>query len=187
MAKPSVPTHGFEARILQPAEPGGEAPWAFVVLPPEASALLPRRGRTTVTGTLNGHRFQVRAEPDGRKSHWLRLDGALLAAAGLAAGQTGSFVVEPVNSEPEPLVPPDLQAALADSPAARATWDTTTTVARVDWIHWIESAKQAATRAKRINDAREMLSSGKRRVCCFDPSGFYSKALCAPRLAGDES
>jgi hypothetical protein len=28
-----------------------------------------------------------------------------------------------------------------------------------------------------------MLAAGKRRVCCFDPSGYYSKALAAPEAA----
>ncbi|HCL86844.1 MAG TPA: hypothetical protein DIC45_10195, partial [Comamonadaceae bacterium] len=79
--------------------------------------------------------------------------------------------------------PPDLQQALAASPQARAVWDATTTLARVDWIHWIESAKQAATRRTRIENACDMLASGKKRVCCFDPSGFYSKSLCAPEAA----
>ena len=27
-----------------------------------------------------------------------------------------------------------------------------------------------------------MLAAGKRRVCCFDRSGFYSKSLSAPNL-----
>lgn len=185
MSKPTAPTPGanvatFEARILQPVETGGDEPWAFLVLPHEASAILPRRGRTTVAGTINGQPFQVLAEPDGRRSHWLRLDQALLEAAGVKPGETAHVGIRPVKPEPEPAVPPDLAAALARSPAARATWEQTTAVARVDWIHWIESAKQDATRAKRIADACDMLSSGKRRVCCFDPSGFYSKAFCAP-------
>lgn len=29
-----------------------------------------------------------------------------------------------------------------------------------------------------------MLSAGKKRVCCVDPSGFYSKAFAAPKEAG---
>jgi hypothetical protein len=53
----------------------------------------------------------------------------------------------------------------------------------VDWIHWIESAKQAKTRAKRVRTACEMLAAGKKRVCCFDPSGYYSKAFRAPEAA----
>lgn len=63
-------------------------------------------------------------------------------------------------------------------------WNDTTTLARVDWVHWIVSAKQAKTRAQRIESACEMLASGKKRVCCFDPSGYYSKALSAPKAAG---
>jgi hypothetical protein len=53
----------------------------------------------------------------------------------------------------------------------------------MDWIHWITSAKQAKTRAKRIRDACAMLAAGKSRVCCFDQSGFYSKAFRAPEGA----
>jgi hypothetical protein len=28
-----------------------------------------------------------------------------------------------------------------------------------------------------------MLTAGKRRVCCFDRSGFYSKSLRSPKAA----
>jgi len=40
-----------------------------------------------------------------------------------------------------------------------------------------------AARQKRVNAACDKLRSGQRRVCCFDPSGFYSKGLRAPRAA----
>lgn len=83
--------------------------------------------------------------------------------------------------EPEPQVPNDLREALAASADAKAAWDDTTTIARVDWIHWIESAKQAKTRQRRVENACDMLASGKLRVCCFDQSGFYSKSLSAPK------
>lgn len=95
-------------------------------------------------------------------------------------GDIVTFEIRSVDQEPEPEVPSDLQEALAAAPEARAVWDDTTTVARLDWIHWITSAKQSTTRAKRIGDACAMLASGKRRVCCFDPSGYYSKAFSAP-------
>lgn len=171
----------FEARLLRPATSEGDAPWAFVVLPKEASDKLPRRGRTSVEGTINGHGFQATLEPDGQLSHWLKVDATLLAAAGADLGDTARFEIEPVEHEPEPELPPDLQEALAASPAARAVWDDTTTIARVDWIHWITSSKQAKTRAQRVQGTCARLESGKRRVCCFDPSGYYSKALSAPK------
>nr|WP_298118412.1 YdeI/OmpD-associated family protein [uncultured Pseudomonas sp.] len=173
----------IEAKLLRPAKPGSDAPWAFVVLPKSASEKLPRRGRTTVEGTLNGHAFQATLEPDGQLSHWLPVSKALLDTAGVNVGDRVTLEIMPVEQEPEPEIPADLQQALAAAPEARAVWDDTTTIARLDWIHWITSAKQAKTRAQRISNACDMLASGKRRVCCFDPSGYYSKALSAPKAA----
>lgn len=173
----------FDARLLRPKAPGNGSTWAFVVLPKDASAKLPRRGRMTVEGTINGQDFKVLLEPDGQKSHWLRIEERLLKESGAEVGSVARFEVMAVENEPEPDVPTDLAEALQGSPEARATWENTTTIARLDWIHWITSAKQAKTRAKRINDACDMLASGKKRVCCFDPSGFYSKAFSAPQAA----
>ena len=170
----------FKAPLLAAASASKDAPWAFLVLPRSASERLPRRGRTTVQGTLNGHAFQAMLEPDGQLSHWLKVSEALREAAAVEVGDTVAVTITPVAQEPEPELPPDLRHALAACPDARAVWDTTTTLARVDWIHWIESAKQARTRQKRVDEACDKLRSGQRRVCCFDPSGFYSKGLCAP-------
>jgi hypothetical protein len=173
----------FEAPLLRPAKPDGDAPWAFVILPDEVSGTLPRRGRTSIDGTINGTPFRAMLEPDGNLGHWLRIDAAMMAAAGADFGDVAVFEVAPVDEEPEPEVPHDLRDALAASPEARAVWEDTTTLARVDWIHWIVSAKQAATRRKRVDEACDKLRSGQRRVCCFDPSGHYSKAFKPPKAA----
>jgi len=173
----------FKARLLRPKKSDDGAPWAFVVLPKTASEKLPRRGRTTIQGTVNGHAFQAMLEPDGQLSHWLRLDKDLLDSAGATMGELASFEIASVEQEPDPEAPPDLLDALAAAPEAKAVWEDTTNIARLDWIHWITTAKQAKTRAKRIADACDMLTSGKRRVCCFDPSGHYSKAFKAPEAA----
>ncbi|MNJ31507.1 hypothetical protein D3C77_261460 [compost metagenome] len=170
----------FQATLLRPAKPDSETSWAFVVLPRDASEQLPRRGRTTVEGTLNGHPFQATLEPDGQLSHWLQVSTALLEAAGAAVGDRVTLELAAVKKEPEPDIPADFQEALAASPEARKTWNSTTTIARVDWIHWITSAKQLKTRAKRIDNACDMLACGKKQVCCFDSSGYYSKAFRAP-------
>ncbi|MES3022900.1 MAG: YdeI/OmpD-associated family protein [Pseudomonadota bacterium] len=173
----------FKAKLRVPAAPGGDASWTFVVLPRDASEKLPRRGRTTVDGTINGHRFQATLEPDGQLSHWLRVSTQLREAAGAKVGDEVALELSPVEREPEPDIPPDFLAALAANPGAHAGWTATTTIARLDWIHWITSAKQSKTRAQRIVNACDMLGSGKRRVCCFDPSGYYSKAFSAPKAA----
>ena len=176
-------TSRFEATLHRPAKPDGDDAWTFLLIPKEVSDTFPRRGRTTVSGAINGHPFQATLDPDGQLSHWLRVSPEMREGAEAAAGEVVAVDLSPVEEEPEPDVPADLEEALAGVPEARQTWDATTPIARLDWIHWVVSAKQAKTRAKRIGDACDMLSQGKKRVCCFDPSGFYSKALRAPEPA----
>ena len=171
----------FKAQLLCPANPGKDDSWAFLVLPKAASDLLPRRGRASVEGTLNGCPFQATLDPDGQLGHWLKVSKKLQEAAAVSPGDTVAVQISAADTEPEPRLPDDLQEVLATSPTAKATWDGTTTIARLDWIHWIESAKQAKTRKSRVNNACEMLASGKKRVCCFDQSGYYSKSFSAPK------
>ena len=173
----------FSAKLLRPAKAGEEDSWTFLVLPRTVSDQLSRRGRTSVEGTLNGFPFRATLEPDGQLSHWLKVSKELRVAARADVGETVVVHLSPADPEPEPQPPADLQKALAASPAARGSWEDTTTIARVDWIHWIESAKQDKTRKHRVDSACDMLSSGKKRVCCFDESGFYSKSLRAPQAA----
>ncbi|YCM44617.1 YdeI/OmpD-associated family protein [Verrucomicrobiaceae bacterium 227] len=179
-------TSRFEAKLLRPAKAGTDQSWSFLVLPKPVSDMLPRRGRTTVSGSINGHSFQATLEPDGQLSHWLKVDGELRRAAGVEIGDLLTLEIAPMNPEPEPEIPSDLRDALAAAPEAQRMWDDTTTIARVDWIHWVTSAKQQKTREKRVENACDMLASGKRRVCCFDPSGFYSKSLSAPSACDEE-
>lgn len=171
----------FEATLLRPANDGDDDSWAFLVLPKAASEQLPRRGRTSVEGAINNCPFDATLDPDGQLSHWLKVSKTLRDAAGISVGDIVSVEMSPVDVEPEPKLPDDFQEALSASPEAMAVWNDTTTIARVDWIHWITSAKRSSTRTKRIADACDMLASSKRRVCCFDPSGYYSKAFSAPR------
>lgn len=72
----------------------------------------------------------------------------------------------------EAKVPRDLSKALAAAPKARAQWKDLTPIARRDFISWIDSAKQAETRKRRIGKACSMLTAGKRRPCCYSIVSF---------------
>ena len=172
----------FKAKLQRPAEPKG-ATWTFLLLPSNASAKLPTRSMASIDGMLEGEPFQATLEPDGQGSHWLKVDKALRERAGVAVGDTVALEIAPAASEPEPSVPADLREALAANPAAKATWDDITAVARRDWIAWVTSGKKAETRVKRIAVACDKLASGKRRACCFDRSGMYGGGFCAPEAA----
>jgi hypothetical protein len=173
----------FKAKLFRPAESENADSWTFLTLPKNASAKLPCRGMTAIEGTINGVSFQAMLQPDGQKSHWLKVDRKLREAAGTDTGEVVTLEIAPAAEEPEPAVPTDLRKALAATPKARALWSDITPIARRDWIQWITSAKQAETRARRIKNACSMLAAGKRRVCCFDRSGFCNKSLSAPKAA----
>jgi hypothetical protein len=171
----------FTVTLFRPVATAKDVAWTFLRLPKEASAKLPSRGMTSVEGTFNGLVFRATLEPDGQGGHWLKVDRKLREATGAEAGDVVSLEIAPVADEPEPRVPADLRKGLvAAHPKARAVWSDITPIARRDWIQWIESAKRKETRLKRIGSACDMLAKGKRRPCCFDRSGMYSKGLSCP-------
>lgn len=171
----------FNATLYKPKSVEKNASWTYLKLPIEASMQLPTRSMTSVEGECNGVAFRATLEPDGNGSHWLKVDRKLREAAGAKVGDVVSLEIAPMATELEPTVPADVRKMLAAaSPEVRKLWASITTIARRDWIHWIVSAKQAETRARRISTASDMLSKGKRRPCCFDRSGMYSKSLACP-------
>ncbi|HEY0014072.1 MAG TPA: YdeI/OmpD-associated family protein [Allosphingosinicella sp.] len=89
--------------------------------------------------------------------------GALIRKA-MAAADTGEKRPRPA-SKPKPQLetPPDLAAALDVAPPARAAFDAFPPGGRRDYVEWIVEAKRPETRAKRIAQAVEWMSEGKRR------------------------
>jgi len=60
-------------------------------------------------------------------------------------------------------MPQDLAAALADNPAAQATWDAFPPGCRREYLEWVIEAKRPETRSKRIAQAVEWMAAGKKR------------------------
>jgi Domain of unknown function (DUF1905)/Bacteriocin-protection, YdeI or OmpD-Associated len=172
----------FKAKLFRPAESEKGDSWTFLILPKNASAKFPSRGMTAIEGTINDFPFQATLQPDGQKSHWLKVDRKLSEAARAEAGDIVTLAITPAAEKPKPTLPADLHKPPA-APKARKLWSDITPIARRDWIQWITSAKQPETRTRRIKNACSMLAGGKRRVCCFDRSGLYSKSLSAPKAA----
>ncbi len=177
----------WRAKLLRPAANGKAVDWSFLLLPAEASAKLPSRGMVSVEGTFDGVGFHANLEPDGRGGHWLKVGKKLRAAAGAKVGDTVLLEIAPMKEVLEPRVPADLRKALAAAdPRVRAVWADITPTARRDWIQWIDSAIQESTRLKRIANGCDMMAKGKRRPCCFDRSGMYSRSPSCP-AAMDET
>jgi hypothetical protein len=61
----------------------------------------------------------------------------------------------------------DMQAAIRADAGIFALWQGLTPLGRNEFICWVEDAKQAATRARRIARTVEELQEGKKRPCCW--------------------
>jgi hypothetical protein len=144
--------------------------WTVLLLPQSASAQFSSRGMVLVEGTINDKPLKAALEPDGRGSHWFRVDKALQEAAGIKAGDTVSVELEPAKEWWRPDAPDDLKKALAKAPKAQRLWNNITPKAQWEWIRWIRGAKQAETYQKHIEVAISKLNSGMRRPCCFNSS-----------------
>ncbi len=64
-------------------------------------------------------------------------------------------------------LPEDLQRELLGHRQAMDAWLDITPLARNEFICWVEDAKRAPTRERRIRRTREELEEGMRRPCCW--------------------
>ncbi len=148
--------------------------WIILKLPESASAQLPTRSMTMVSGTVNDVPFKALLEPDGKygpgikPSHWFAPDKKLLNDARAKSGDTVRVTLEPTKEWIEPEIPEDLKKALATSPKAAGLWNEITPIARWDWIRWIRAVKTPETRQKHIEVALDKLNKGMKRPCCFN-------------------
>lgn len=152
----------------------------IVRLPQHMSEMLPSRGQVAVTGTIGGTAVVTVVEPDGERGHWLDVVGA--------GGDTVAIDLETLPSRqwPEPEVPGDLGAALADSSTASERWRTITPMARWEWVRWVGATRNAQTRSRRVDVSVSKLDAGSSRPCCFDLSSCTDPELArSGRLAVD--
>ena len=152
----------FEARVSKAGD------WPVVILPKSVSLKLPSRGMTLVAVKLNGKDLRVALEPDGKGSHWFKLDSDALKAK--TGDESIKLSIESINDWPEPLIPKDIKTGLESDKRAKELWDKITPMARWDWIRWIRSTNNPDTRQLRIKVACSKLKSGNRRPCCFNRS-----------------
>ena len=61
----------------------------------------------------------------------------------------------------------DMRAAIEADVGLYALWQSLTPLGRNEFICWVDDAKQATTRLKRIRRTSEELLEGKKRPCCW--------------------
>ena len=64
-------------------------------------------------------------------------------------------------------LPNDLRKAILADKKMLEMWQDITPLARNEWICWVEEAKKAETRSRRIEVGKSKMHSGMRRPCCW--------------------
>jgi len=90
-----------------------------------------------------------------------RLDALIRAAAEKAAEGPAPRPRKP--PKPELPVPEELRAALDAEPRAAETFEAFPPSCRREYVEWVSEAKRPETRAKRVAQAVEWMTEGKRR------------------------
>jgi len=149
----------------------------IVRIPEIADNKLPSRGMVMINGTINGIYFETELEPDGRGSHWFKLEDSLIQELSIRPEDSLIFIVEPMDKWPVPKIPSDLEEALISSKLT-SQFNSITPRAQWEWIRWIRFTNNPETRTRRIEVTCSKLNQGKKRPCCFDLSRCTDMTVC---------
>jgi Bacteriocin-protection, YdeI or OmpD-Associated/Domain of unknown function (DUF1905) len=136
-----------------------------VSVPEEVCALL-RSGRTRtvpVVATVAGQTRRTTLVAAAGGSYRLYLDGAMRNAARADAGDPIGVSLRLDRASREMPVPEDFATALARVPDAQRYFAAGTTALRREVLRYIEQAKAAATRARRIRNCVRVLAERARK------------------------
>jgi hypothetical protein len=117
------------------------------------------KARAPVRGTVNGYPFQTTVAVYGGR-YFLGFRREIRQAAGFDDGDRLAIVLE-LDDEPRTVdPPPELDAALAGDPEARAAFDRLSYTHRREYVEWVSGARREETRRTRLERTVAMLRDG---------------------------
>lgn len=150
----------FSSRLIRPE---GTGTWTYLDVPFDVEQAFGSRSQVKVKGTVNGVSYRGTLMPHGNGTHYMVVNQSLRESAGVQAGDTVDVEMEQDKEARTVDVPDDLRAALqAAAPSLLEPFLQLSYSHEKEYIDWIESAKKAETRARRIEKAVELLKEGKR-------------------------
>jgi hypothetical protein len=135
----------FRAKLESAGASGG----AFVTVPFDVEQVYGKK-RVKVKALIGGVPYRGSLVRMGSECHILPVLKEIRTQLGKAIGDEIECEVEEDTELRQVEVPADLQAALADHPAAEARFNKLAYTHRREYVRWIAEAKRAETRARRI-------------------------------------
>lgn len=151
----------FEAKLMGKG-PGGA--WTYLPIPFNVYEIFGVKARIPVAGTMNGFPFRNSLMPEGDGTHSMMVSKELQQGANARAGDVVVISLEPDMEERDISPPDELAAALVSNEQAASVFGRLTHSQKKEYVDWILSAKQTATKASRVTKTIEMLAAGKKRL-----------------------
>ncbi|MGH2660480.1 MAG: YdeI/OmpD-associated family protein [Actinomycetota bacterium] len=139
---------------LRPSGRGGGG--HLVEIPDEVVGALGGKGRISVQATFNGVPYRGSIVKMGGVMV-LGVTKAIMAEAGIVAGDSLDVVVENEDAPREVETPPELAKALRKNSISAAAWDKLSYSHRKEYVGYIVEAKKEETRARRVDQTTRAL------------------------------
>ena len=147
----------FDAEILDPGSGG-----AYVLFPYDVQETFGTRGRIKVKVSFDGIPYRGSMVNMGYENHILIVLKAIRAQLGKSPGDHVHVTVE-LDEEPRSVtVPEDFQTALQENQSAQQAFAGLAYSHQREYVLWIEDARKAETRQRRIQKAISLLLENKK-------------------------
>jgi hypothetical protein len=151
----------FNARLMSRG-PGGA--WTYLPIPFDVQQVFGSKSRVAVAGTMNGFPFRSSLLPEGDGTHSMMVNKEMQVGANVRAGDVVSISLQLDQEVREVIVPVELEQALLEDEQAASVFAGLAYSHKKEYVDWISSAKQPATKARRVVKAVSMLAAGTPRL-----------------------
>jgi hypothetical protein len=130
----------------------------YISVPERVMAKLSNRKRLPVKVGINQYEYRSTIAPMGGE-YCIPVRKEVREAVGISAGDLITVTLEPDVEPRTVLVPDDLARSLRRHKGAQAAFEAMSFTHRKEYVQWIEGAKRPETRAKRIAQTIDRLTS----------------------------
>lgn len=134
---------------------------AYVIVPFDVEEIYGKK-RVKIIATIDDERYQGSLVRMGTPHYILIILKAIRAKIGKQAGDIVEVSIQEDTAPRVVTVAEDFQQVMDATPGISAFFKALSYTYQKEYVQWIESAKRAATRERRINRAVELMKMGKK-------------------------
>jgi len=155
----------FMARLESPDE---KMDATFISIPFDVEKTYGTKGQVKVKATFDGHPYRGILANMGTGCHVIIVRRDIRHAIGKKTGDLVGVTIEPDTEERIVEIPHELQMALDQNRTAAKFFHSLSYTNRKEYVQWVQSAKKAETKTKRLEQSIQKLLAGKKNPSAKD-------------------